>query len=281
MSSCGKRLPNNISLGNLGGGNKESDLSTKPYLVKEPISFEIPDSVGGKKLFGSVTMMLEITKSGNIEFYPRLIRLSTNQLYPDEHFIISSSEWKDSLIRDTIPDLELYYRHKSWIDKYIMTCKFTIDTSYWQFKYQDTLYYQFTICPNKGVHQEISYGNISFKSKELYVSESLCRNRMRTEFVIILRVNKYGKILRYDVTDERVYHRPNVTDYFDAYRSQIQLQKEHNKYRNIIDGIIRKTVVSVDSTDKYFNNENIFPYWIYIVINSKTRKAYAKNIGDN
>ena len=104
---------------------------------------------------------------------------------------------------------------------------------------------------------------------------------MRTEFVIILRVNKYGKILRYDVTDERVYHRPNVTDYFDAYRSQIQLQKEHNKYRNIIDGIIRKTVVSVDSTDKYFNNENIFPYWIYIVINSKTRKAYAKNIGDN
>ena len=83
MSSCGKRLPNNISLGNLGGGNKEFDLSIRPYLVKEPISFDIPDSVGGKQLFGSVTMMLEITKSGNIEFYPRLISLSTNRLYPD------------------------------------------------------------------------------------------------------------------------------------------------------------------------------------------------------
>ena len=50
-----------------------------------------------------------------------------------------------------------------------MTCNFTIDTSYWQFKYQDTLYSQFTICPNKEAHQEISYRDISLKSKELYV----------------------------------------------------------------------------------------------------------------
>ena len=37
------------------------------------------------------------------------------------------------------------------------------------------------------------------------------------QFVVILRVNKYGKILRYDVTHETVYHRPNETDYFNKY----------------------------------------------------------------